>query len=106
MSTTVITDLQQLEQILKQDLLQTAGTPVLTFLQSMQTIAAKLASIAQPSAADIAVAQANSAAAWVVLQAGILGSLPNLGAQLVLALIEFAQSKVQAFLAAPAAAAK
>jgi len=104
-TTTTISDLAQLEAALKTDLLQTAGVPLLTLLQSLQTIAQNLAATPTPSLAQITIAGAQSAAAWVTFQAGILGSLPNLGAEAIGALISFGQTKITAALAPPPAAA-
>jgi hypothetical protein len=103
---TTISDIAALEAVLKADLMQEAGTPVLTFLQTTETVAQTLAANAQPSAAEITTAAAQESAAWIVLQAGVMGSLPNLGAEVIVALTQFVMGKVQAALGKVPAAAK
>lgn len=104
-NSTVISDLQALEQLLKVDLVQSAGTPLVTFLQQLATIDETLTQSAQPSPAQLAEAAAQAAAAFLVFKASIIGELPNLGAELTLALINFSMSKVQTYIATATAAA-
>lgn len=90
-----IASLAQLESALKMDLLSTIGSPVMTLLQSTQTIAQNLAADPTPSAAQIAIAIAQENAAWMTFLANSLGALPNLGAQVIATLSQFALSKLQ-----------
>lgn len=105
MSTSTLSTLAQLEATLKLDLMTTIGAPVMTLLESTNTIAQSLAANETPSAAQITVAIAQENAAWMTFLANSLGALPNLGAQAVSTLSQFALGKLQTQLPPAAATA-
>lgn len=92
---TTLASLAALEATLKLDLIATIGSPVLTLIESTQTIAQGVANAQNPSAATIAIAIAQENAAWMTFQANALGALPNLAADAVVALSAFALGKLQ-----------
>lgn len=83
----VLSDLSSLGQALKVDLLQTLGTPVLTLLQSLQTIA---------QAPFTPQSGVQAGAAWATFVGNALLALPNLEAEAAQALLQFLISKLQA----------
>lgn len=87
---TVITDLQQLEQILKIDLLSEVGTPLIQFLANIQTNTSAI----------------NIAGQWIAFVGQIIAAGPKLLADAEAALANFLQNKIAAWQSASAAAAK
>jgi hypothetical protein len=89
-TSTALSDLAALGQLMKQDLLQDVGAPVLTLLQTLQTIAGT-------PVGPGTIVQAQGA--WVIFVGNLLLAAPKLGADEQKAVIGFLITKVQALAA-------